>query len=255
MTAYVRIVAKLPDRTGRRAATVPPMRAVVVRHETNEGPGLLAPALEAAGFRLEPRFRAVAPGDAGAELVVVLGGSMSAWDDRAHPFLADEVALLRTRLADDAPCLGICLGAQLLARAAGAQVFRGAAGLEIGAGPVAWTAAGEADEVTGGLGSELVVAHWHADTFGPVPGATLLARSPRYEQQAFRRGRSYGLQFHVELTGDGLRRWLRAGAAELAAQGIDVTRLADLTPFEADADRRRQLIARLAAALARCART
>lgn len=227
------------------------MRAVVVQHEMHEGPGLLAAALERAGFRIVTRFRAVAAEDAAAELVVVLGGPMSAFDDHTHPFLADEVALLRTRLANDAPCLGICLGAQLLACAAGAEVFRGAAGLEVGAAPVAWTAAGQADEVTGGLGAELVVAHWHEDTFGPVPGGVLLARSRRYEQQAFRLGNSYGLQFHLELTAGELRRWLRAGAAGLATQGIDAARLDDLTAFEADAARRQQLIDRLTAACTR----
>ncbi|MBL8734603.1 MAG: gamma-glutamyl-gamma-aminobutyrate hydrolase family protein [Planctomycetes bacterium] len=224
------------------------MRAVVVQHEAHEGPGLLAPALTAAGFELEHRHREVLPIDFAAELVVVLGGPMDAFDERLA-YLTAEVALLRHRLAHDLPCLGICLGAQLLARAAGAVVARGARGLEVGALPVTCTAAGRQDPVTGPLDHELLVAMWHRDTFGLPAGAVHLLRSARYEQQAFRLGRSYGLQFHLELDAPTLARWLADGSAELAAAGIDATAIADLGPFVADAARRAAFTERLVRAL------
>src|SRR5687767_7396150 len=98
------------------------MRAVVVRHEEHEGPGWFAPV---------ERFRAVAREDEHAELVVVLGGTMTARDGERLPFLDAALDVLRARLAAGRPCLGICLGAQLLARAAGAVVVRGANGTEL----------------------------------------------------------------------------------------------------------------------------
>ena len=223
------------------------MRAVVLQHEEHEGVEQLGPALQRAGFTLVERQRTVARGDADAEIVVVMGGAMSAWETEQHPFLAAERALLEDRRRRDAPCLGICLGAQLLAMAAGAEVLRGTNGLEVGAAPVQWTPAGRTDPVIAGNADDLVVAHWHQDTFTAVPGASLLASTERYEQQAFRIGRSYGLQFHVELDAETLTRWLELGRAELAANGCDMVALRrGVTPLETMHDARVALLDRLA---------
>lgn len=225
------------------------MRAIVIHHEEHEGAGWLGPALENCGFSLEPRFRRVEPADAEAELVVVMGGSMSAIDP--PPWLADEVSLLETRIERRAPCLGVCLGAQLLARAAGATVFRGERA-EIGAAPIRWTKAGMADAVTGSGESTLVVAHWHQDTFTPVPGATVLASTERYEQQAFRLHGSYGFQFHLELSTTEFEQWLAAGCGELAARSLEsAAALATASQFAASETSRRALVARVAAHFAR----
>jgi GMP synthase (glutamine-hydrolysing) len=172
---------------------------------------------------LQARHREVGPTDADADLVVVLGGTMGVYEAEQHPWLGAEQALLRTRLAQGRPCLGLCLGAQLLAAAAGVPVARGTNGLEVGALPVQWTAAGRRDPVTGptAQATELVVAQWHQDTF-PLPGgAVQLAASPQYAQQAFRLGRSYGFQFHLEVTPHSFAVWLRGGASELRAAGHD----------------------------------
>ncbi|NPC86452.1 type 1 glutamine amidotransferase, partial [Pyxidicoccus fallax] len=115
------------------------MRAVVFQHEEHEGPGLLGPALEAAGFSLVTRFRSVRREDVSADLVVVMGGPMGVYEADQHPFLHEEQSLLTERLANELPCLGICLGAQLLASAAGAEVFPGKNGFEVGVAPVRWT--------------------------------------------------------------------------------------------------------------------
>ena len=221
--------------------------AVIWQHEDHEGPELIGPALTAAGFALRARLRAPEPADADAPLLVVLGGHMGVYEQAEHPYLTAELAVLRARLARDRPVLGICLGAQLLAAAAGAEVSRGGAGFEVGVGDVTWTADGQADPVTGGAPTA-TVAHWHGDTFTAVPGATLLASSPRYRQQAYRLGGSYGLQFHLELTAANLAHWLRTGEAELAAFGQSPSTLAAELPRLAAAEpANRALLARLAA--------
>ena len=229
------------------------MRAIVVQHEQHEGAGWLGPALEQVGFSLVSRFRRVEPADAEAELVVVMGGSMSAFD--SHAWLDDEVALLAGRLERTAPCLGVCLGAQLLARAAGATVFRGERGPEIGAAPIRWTKAGMADAVTGSGAGTLVVAHWHQDTFTPVPGATLLASTDRYEQQAFRLHDSYGFQFHVELSTTEFEQWLAAGCGDLAAGSFDTAAaVVTASQLAASETSRRALVASIASHFARAVR-
>ena len=232
-----------------------PMRAVIIRHEEHEGPARLGDALAQAGFNAVPRFRSVAADDVHAELVVVLGGPMSACAVPELPFLQAERELLAARLQRGAPCLGICLGSQLLAAAAGAVVSRGAAGLEVGCLPIRWLPAAAVDDVIGGEHTELVVPHWHEDTFTAVPGGTLLASSARYAQQVFRLGDSFGFQCHVELDAAGFARWLELGAEELAAAGIDLAALRAGLPAQAAHDARRQsLLERLAHHFARCAR-
>ena len=197
------------------------MRAVVIQHEKHEDLGLLEPQLTKVGFSLVRRFRSLERVDLDAELVVVLGGGMSVAEVDQHPFLQTELAFLTERLALERPCLGICLGSQLLAAAAGAQVSKGKNGFELGIAPVRWTQPGLEDPVIAGAPARSTVAHWHQDTFSPVPGATLLGSTDRYSQQAFRLGASYAFQFHLELTGDAWLRWLEVGAEGLIAAGKD----------------------------------
>jgi GMP synthase (glutamine-hydrolysing) len=231
------------------------MRAVVMQHEEHEGLGLLGPALEAVGFSLVKRFRTVRREDVDAELVVVLGGPMGVYEEERHPFLGEELALLRERLALGRPALGLCLGAQLLAAAAGSEVFLGKNGLEVGVAPVRWTREGLADPVIAGVRPRTPVAHWHQDTFQPVPGAVLLASTDRYTQQAFRLGDSYGFQFHLELTASEFDRWLTQGAQGLEAGGKKVEELrAQLPKLRSAESELRELIERLAHHFARVAR-
>jgi GMP synthase (glutamine-hydrolysing) len=198
------------------------MRAVVFEHDENTGVGRLGPALQQAGFSLVRRFRAVRREDVDAELVVVMGGHMGVYEGDQHPFLQEESALLAERLANGRPCLGICLGAQMMASAAGAEVFPGKNGFEIGAAPVRWTQEGLKDPVIAGVRPRTVVAHWHQDTFKAVPGATLLASTDRYTQQAFRLGTSYAFQFHLELEAHVLDGWLTQWPEELQRHRTDL---------------------------------
>ncbi|WP_338866366.1 glutamine amidotransferase-related protein [Myxococcus stipitatus] len=231
------------------------MRAVVYQHEEHEGVGLLGPALTEVGFTLVHRFRAVRREDVDAELVVVMGGPMGVYEADQHPFLRDELGILGERLANERPCLGICLGAQMLASAAGAEVFPGKNGFEVGVAPVRWTADAMKDPVIAGARPRTVVAHWHGDTYKAVPGATLLASTDRYSQQAFRLGASYGFQFHLELTARELGHWLELGADDLRQRGKDLAELRAQLPKLQSAERENtELLERLARHLAQAVR-
>jgi GMP synthase (glutamine-hydrolysing) len=206
------------------------MRAVIFEHDEDAGISQLGPALQQAGFTLVKRFRTTRREDVDAELVVIMGGHMGVYEADQHPFLKEEIALLSERLANERPCLGICLGAQMLATAAGAEVFLGRNGFEVGALPVRWTQEGLKDPVIAGVRPRTVMAHWHQDTYKPVPGATLLASTDRYTQQAFRLGKSYGFQFHMELNAADLDRWLTQWSDSLAKNGKDVAELRSQVP-------------------------
>jgi GMP synthase (glutamine-hydrolysing) len=194
-------------------------RAVIIQHEDLEGPGRLAPALRRAGFALERRRRAVSPSDAEAELVVVMGGPMGVYDVDRFPFLREEIALLKTRLEAGRPSLGICLGAQLLAAAAGSRVYPGAPGMVIGVLPVTLSAEAMADPLFAGFDERFETVHWHGDTFDPVPGAVLLASTARYPWEAFRLGRSFALQFHPELDEESFSEWVRSAPEDVERSG------------------------------------
>ncbi len=231
------------------------MRAVVLQHEEHVDLSLFGPALQTAGFTLVRRFRSVKREDVDAELVVVLGGHMGVYEADRHPFLNEELALLRERLALERPVLGLCLGAQLLAAAAGSEVFVGKNGLEVGVAPVRWTKEGLADPVLAGVRAKTMAAHWHQDTYRPVPGSTLLASTDRYSQQAFRLGNSYGFQFHLELSADDLDRWYTLGGEELELlheKKVDELR-SQLPKLHAAEPENRELIERIVHHFARVA--
>jgi GMP synthase (glutamine-hydrolysing) len=186
---------------------------VVVQHLAPEGPGLIAEI--AAEHTIALDVRRMDRGDAlpparTAGGVVVLGGPMGVYEADAHPHLVAEQRLLADACTLGLPVLGVCLGAQLLAAALGARVFRGPAP-EIGFGTVTLTGEGVRDRVLGPSGPSFSVFHWHGDTFDLPAGATLLASSGAYAHQAFRAGeRAYGLQFHVELHRALARDWADA---------------------------------------------
>jgi GMP synthase-like glutamine amidotransferase len=217
--------------------------ALVVQHSAGDGIARLGDWLGEAGLLLDVlrpfEGRAVPESPAGYAAVIVLGGSMAAWEDEAAPWLPATRDLLRAASAGGAPVLGICLGAQLLAAALGGRVDRGEADPEIGPGLVAKRDLAAADPLFRPVPFTPDVLQWHWDQISTLPpGATLLASSPRYPHQAFRVGeRAWGLQFHVETTPEMVRRWAAEDAVALASRGIDVDALLarrDLDEVHAD---------------------
>jgi GMP synthase (glutamine-hydrolysing) len=197
-------------------------RAIVIQHVALEGPARIADLCREKGITVDVRevfAGAVVPTTVGPdEMLVVMGGGMGVGDrdDPRYGFLRAEIALLRSALAEGRPVLGICLGAQLLAHAAGARVYpnlgldkarRQVPVREVGWGPVKLVG-NRAEPALSGLGPEEMVLHWHGDTFDLPPGAVHLAATALCPQQAFRIGqRAFGLQFHVEIDASTAGRW------------------------------------------------
>ena len=184
---------------------------VVIQHVPSEGPGSLAAAVRDSGHDLHvvrtDLDQALPPPDALSEMagLVVMGGPMGVHDDLA--WLEEERKLLRAAVEAGLPVLGVCLGAQQLAAALGAEVIEGPAP-ECGVGEVHLTRAALQDSVFGPAPTPLPCVHWHRDTFSLPDGAVRLARNDAYENQAFRVGeRAYGLQFHVEVTASLVAHW------------------------------------------------
>jgi len=135
--------------------------------------------------------------------LIVMGGPQSAND----PDMSAEIHFIQQVLDEKYPVLGICLGAQLIAKALGAHVYRNHV-KEIGWAPVHFTESAHNDPLLGGLESPSMFFHWHSETFTQPPGTELLAYSDKCRQQAFRyRDLVYGIQFHPEITPEMIVDW------------------------------------------------
>lgn len=187
--------------------------ATAIRHLAFEDLGGFAQPLEQAGYTIRYHDMGVddVSGIGDPDLLVILGGPIGAYEEALYPWLMDEIALLKARLATTRPTLGICLGAQLMARALGARVYPGRA-KEIGFQPLS-QAKGLLEPLRG-----LSVLHWHGDTFDLPEGATRLAATPACDNQAFAVGdHALAFQFHPEAQSHGFERWLIGHAGEIAA--------------------------------------
>jgi GMP synthase (glutamine-hydrolysing) len=151
------------------------------------------------------------------DLLVVLGGPIGAYEEDTYPFLKDELQIIESRLKQELPILGICLGSQLMARALGALVYPGSQ-KEIGWAPITLTDAGRRSCLSSLEAVEGHVLHWHGDTFDLPEGATLLASTEMAQNQAFCWGqKALGLQFHLEVVPGEIERWLIGHACEIAS--------------------------------------
>lgn len=207
--------------------------AIALRHLHFEDVGTLDAVLSNQGYTLHYLDPAIddIDGVQDADLLIVLGGPIGAYDEQIYPFLKDELAVVRQRLDTGKPLLGICLGAQLIARALGAKVYP--LGVkEIGFSPVTLTPDGQ-ESVLAALG-ETPVLHWHGDQFDIPTGGVHLASTPIGTNQAFSLGSNVlGLQFHLEADVSKLEQWLVGHANELSQAGIDPCMLrADATRLE-----------------------
>ena len=186
---------------------------LIIKQVEQEGPGLIETFFAANGWGLrtvELSHGEKLPSDfdeTGA--LVVLGGPMNVYEETQYPFLKEEELLIRKALIEEVPVLGICLGAQLLAKTCGARVQK-APHKEIGWYKVEKTGDGKKDALFTTGPDRIQVFQWHEDTFDVPEGAILLAVGKDCKNQAFRVGQNaYGLQFHIEVTEDMIRRWLQ----------------------------------------------
>jgi GMP synthase (glutamine-hydrolysing) len=191
------------------------VRILALTHGDNVGPGVFEDALRAAGHELVERnvARVGAP-DEGADAAIVLGGAMHPDQEDRHPWLAPELRYLEQELERGMPMLGVCLGSQLIARAAGARVFR-AAEPEVGWLQVEVTESGTDDPLAAALPPRFEAFQWHHYTHDLPEGAVELARSPVCTQ-AFRLGRAWGVQFHPEVRAEQVESWLAEDPDDVA---------------------------------------
>lgn len=206
------------------------MQVVAFRHMIADGLGSLRQCLERVDASIQvidtyiedlEDFNACGP-----ELLIVLGGSPGVYQADLYPFIADEIKILEKRMARDLPTLGICLGAQMMAKALGGNVYPGQPGPEIGWHTLSVNEAGMKTPVRHLDGAATKMLQWHGDTFDLPAGATLLASSPKYKNQIFSYGKNaMALQCHPEVTPNLLAGWFVSASGEAAQGRLDIDML------------------------------
>ncbi len=187
------------------------MKTLIIKHIGNEGPvtiGVYLKKIKAETQTIELWRGEELPTDlSDISSVVCLGGPMNVYEEEKYPFLKKENAFIKEVLKKGIPFFGVCLGAQLLAKAAGAKVYK-AAEEEIGWSKIKLTQEGKKDKIFSGLDADtLDVFQWHGDTFDIPKGGVLLAEGDKVKNQAFRIGSAYGFQFHIEVDEEKLSEW------------------------------------------------
>ncbi|CAN5237209.1 glutamine amidotransferase [soil metagenome] len=178
--------------------------ALIIRHVPREGVAGFREPIEAAGYHVD-RIDVADPAFAGLDLctpdlLIMMGGPMGVYEGERHPWIPVQIEKLAARLEKDRPTLGVCLGSQMIAAALGAPVYPGPL-FELGFAPVMLNAAGQASPAR--HLQDVPVLHWHGDTFDLPDGVELLASTPDYPHQIFRRGVNLlALQCHAEMGED-----------------------------------------------------
>jgi len=203
------------------------MNFLVLQHLDIEPPALIGEVLEHAGHRLTTVHL-----DQGEQLpstyhdidgILIMGGPQSAND--ASDYIKAELTWIEGAIKQGIPMLGLCLGAQLMAKAAGAEVFPSPV-RELGWFPIYHTIETESDPLFGQMPDGLAVFQWHGESFSLTDHMTPVAMHPDVPAQAFRLGKAqYGMQFHIEVSEGIVESWITFGASEsahLGAEGISL---------------------------------
>ncbi len=189
------------------------MNVLIMKHIEIEGPGLIEYCLKQGNIPYQiinlqtgihfPKFDDLTH-------IVILGGPMNVYEEDRYPFLREEDLFIKESIQRGKSILGICLGAQLIAKALGAKVYK-ASVKEIGWYDVSLTEIGSKDPLFSTLPKTFPVFQWHEDTFELPRGSKLIATSPSVPHQAFRYGEKvYGLQFHLEVMEEMIHEWMEA---------------------------------------------
>ena len=204
-------------------------KVLFIQHGDVDKPGLLADALAAEGGELviwHPYIGDKIPADlVGYDALALGGGGQSAYQVAEFPYLEEECELVRKAILADKPVLGLCLGAQLIAKALGAEVYR-AEQKELGFFSVTMSVSAASDRLLSAWPSQISPAHWHGDVFDLPSGAECMASSALTTNQAFRYGRAtYAFQFHLEMTPALFEELVDDAAGDLIALGVDLVTL------------------------------
>jgi GMP synthase-like glutamine amidotransferase len=201
------------------------MNVLIIKHVEIEGPGLIEYCLK----QEKIPYRIVNL-EAGARLpniddlshIIILGGPMNVYEEDRYPFLKDEDLFIKEAIQRGKTILGICLGAQLIAKALGARVLK-APVKEIGWYDVSLTDEGTKDPLFSPLPKKFFVFQWHEDTFETPKAGKLIVTSSSVPHQAFRYGENaYGFQFHLEVTEEMIHEWMEASEEETGSSELPI---------------------------------
>jgi GMP synthase-like glutamine amidotransferase len=186
---------------------------LIIQHLGEEGPGLIGDFFANSKWQVKivrlDKNEQLPEDVSNIDAAIIMGGPMNVYQEKEFPFLKKENLFLKKIIKNKIPTLGICLGAQLLAKTAGAKVKKSAQS-EIGWDNVYLTKDGQKDPLFSGLDKQIEVFQWHEDTFDLPKKTTLLARSPACKNQGFRLGPNcYGLQFHIEVNAEMIKEWTK----------------------------------------------
>lgn len=198
------------------------MKALVLKHHPVESPGLLGKALVDSGWELEvlelTKGKTVPTESGDYQGIILMGGPISVNDEKQYPFLEEEIALIGETIGRNIPVIGVCLGAQLIARALGGAVSPNMQ-KEIGWHPIQLTEEGKSDTLFASVNeSEIEVFHWHSESFAVPENAVLLARSELSPCQIFRYGCAYGFLCHLEITPMMVEQFVRVFADQIPSE-------------------------------------
>ncbi len=216
------------------------MSVLICKNIETEGPGTIEDFLNKKNIAytiLELSKTADIPDPADFDTLLMMGGPMSVNEDDIYPYIKKEEKFARDFIARDKRVLGVCLGAQIMAKALGSKVYKGAE-KEIGWYNIDITGEGlrdnrivrlAADPQTGDVGQTFKVFHWHGETFDIPDGAVRLASSALYPNQAFRYGKNaYAFQFHIEVQKAMVFEWLKNEAVDIEEIKTQTERLYDI---------------------------
>lgn len=201
-----------------------------IQHIGYEDLGSFEPVLKSRGFEVKyfcsrhVDYKGLFAAD--PELIINLGGPMSVYDDERYPWVHAEQQFIEERIESEKPLMGICFGAQMIARALGANIYVGSQGKEIGWSKITVNDDGMKTPFRYLDGELTHMMHWHGDTFDLPDGAVLLASSDKYKKQAYSYGdHIFAMQCHPEVTEAKLKLWYASGMDEIAEVGQTIDQM------------------------------